>query len=79
MKNVYQRDIGVVLKRAKYFITCKGKYYDKIYKFNENFIETNLVYQERSQLPKYDFEQLSIFDNLLPTKEDKVKCLTGSL
>lgn len=71
--------LGVVLKRAKYFITCKGKYYDKIYKFNENFIETNLVYQERSQLPKYDFEQLSIFDNLLPTKEDKVKCLTGSL
>ena len=73
------KKLGVVLKRAKYFITCKGKYYDKIYKFNSSFIETNLIYQERNFLPKPEFKQLSIFDNLQPTKEDKVKCLTGSL
>lgn len=73
------KKLGVTLKRAQYFITCKGKYYDKVYKFNENFIERNLIYQERSTLPLPQFQQLSIFDNLLPTKEDKIKCLTGSL
>ncbi len=73
------KKLGVSVKRAQYFITCKGKYYDKVYKFNENFIERNLIYQERSTLPFPQFQQLSIFDNLLPTKEDKIKCLTGSL
>ncbi len=71
--------LGVSLKRAQYFITCRGKYFDKVYKFNQNFIETNLIYQERNKLQKNEFEQLSLFDNLLPTKEDKVKCLTGNL
>lgn len=71
--------LGVVLKRAKYFITCKGKYYDRVYKFNQNFIETNLIYQERNALPLKQYQQLSLFDNLQPTKEDKIKCLTGSL
>lgn len=71
--------LGVVLKRAKYFITCKGKYFDKVYKFNPNFIETNLIYQERISLPKPEFQQISIFEHLQPTKEDKIKCLTGSL
>ena len=73
------KKLGVVLKRAKYFITCKGKYFDKVYKFNRSFIETNLIYQERNYLPIPQFKQLSIFDNLQPTKEDKIKCLTGSL
>ncbi len=73
------KKLGIVLKRAKYFITCKGKYFDKIYKFNQDFIETNLIYQERNALPNPEFKQLSIFDKLEPTKEDKIKCLTGSL
>ena len=73
------KKLGVVLKRAKYFITCKGKYFDKVYKFNQNFIETNLITQERNASPLPQFQQLSLFDNLLPTKEDKIKCLTGSL
>lgn len=73
------KKLGVVLKRAQYFITCKGKYFDAVYKFNQNFIETNLICQERTLLPKPKFQQLSIFDDLPPTKEDKIKCLTGSL
>lgn len=73
------KKLGIVLKRAKYFITCKGKYFDKIYKCNPNFIETNLIYQERTGLPLPQFKQLSIFDRLPPTKEDKIKCLTGNL
>ena len=92
------KKLGVVLKRAKYFITCKGKYFDKVYKFNQNFIETNLVYQEKvDNNRKLNYEQLSLFNNnlnsysnmtnektllfnkLQPTKEDKIKCLTGNL
>lgn len=73
------KKLGVTLKRAKYFITCKGKYFDKVCKFNPNFIETNLIYQERSGLPLPHFKQLSLFDTLQPTKEDKIKCLTGSI
>ena len=73
------KKLGVVLKRAKYFITCKGKYFDKVYKFNQSFIENNLTYQERAYLPQTNFKQLSLFENLQPTKEDKIKCLTGSL
>lgn len=73
------KKLGVVLKRAKYFITCKGKYFNTIYKFNQNFIETNLIYQERLDIPQPKLQQLSLFDKLQPTKEDKIKCLTGSL
>lgn len=73
------KKLGVTLKRAKYFITCKGKYFAHAYRFNHNFIETNLIYQERTGLPMPTFKQLSFFDNLLPTKEDTIKCLTGSL
>lgn len=73
------KKLGIILKRAKYFITCKGKYYDKVYKFNQNFIETNLIVQERMELPQPQFQQLSIFEHLQPTKEDQIKCLTGNL
>ena len=50
-----------------------GKYFNQAYKFNKNFIETNLLYEERNTIPQKKFEQLSIFDKLLPTKEDKIK------
>lgn len=73
------KKLNVVLKRAKYFITCQGKYYDQFFKFNDSFIKTNLLYQERADLPLPKFEQLSLFEKLIPTKEDQLKCLTGSL
>ena len=73
------KHLGVVLKRAKYFITCKGKYYTDVYKFNPSFIETNLLYLERQSIAMPGYKQLSLFDKLQPTKEDKIKCLTGNL
>lgn len=73
------KGLGVILKRAQFFITCKGKYYDKVYKLNPSFIETNLLSQERLTVSTQNFRQLSLFDNLLPTREDKIKCLTGNL
>ena len=82
------KKLGIVLKRARYFITCNGKYYDPIKHFNENFIAQNLLFLERTPTSSLNYVQTSLFDNisnadkfifdaLLPTKEDKQKCLTG--
>lgn len=82
------KKLGIVLKRARYFITCNGKYYDPIKHFNENFIAQNLLFLERTSTSSLNYVQTSLFDNisnadkfifdaLLPTKEDKQKCLTG--
>ncbi len=84
------RKLGIVLKRARYFITCNGKYYDPIKHFNENFIAQNLLFLERTSTSSLNYVQTSLFDNisnadnfifdaLSPTKEDKQKCLTGIL
>ena len=40
------KNMGVVLKRAKYFITCNGNYFVNKSYFNKNFIEANLVLEE---------------------------------
>lgn len=72
------KKLGVVMKRAQYFITCKGKYLNKISNFRTSFIMTNLLYHERQTISP-TFEQLSLFQHSLPTKENKIKCLTGSL
>ena len=71
------KKLGIVLKRARYFITCDGKYFDQIKTFNQNFISENLLFLERVSLGSNDYIQTSIFDTMLPTKEDKQKCLTG--
>lgn len=84
------KKLGIVLKRARYFITCNGKYYDPIKHFNENFIAQNLLFLERTSTSSLNYVQTSLFDNisnadnfifdaLSPTKEDKQKCLTGIL
>lgn len=84
------KKLGIVLKRARYFITCNGKYYDPIKHFNENFIAQNLLFLERTSTSFLNYVQTSLFDNisnadnfifdaLSPTKEDNQKCLTGVL
>lgn len=60
-------------------LLVNGKYLDPISHYRQNFIMENLVFQERLMEPKQAQEQLSLFDNLNPSKEDKIKCLTGSL
>ena len=62
------KKIGVVLKRAVYFITCKGKmmYHTRM---EEGYITRNLMYQERpmqmllSDGTVQTYEQLSLFDD----------------
>ena len=55
------KKMGVVLKRAKYFITCGGKYCMDARLFKKEFIEKNLVLEEF--IPeKKEFEQLRLFN-----------------
>ena len=54
------KKMGIVLKRAKYFITCDGKYFTNFEYFNENFIESNLILEDK-QLIENKNEQLSLF------------------
>ena len=74
------KGLGIVLKRAIYFITCSGKYFNHCSFLNSAFIETNLLYQERRILPVFqETKQLSLFDTFNPTKGDVIKCISGNL
>ncbi len=55
------KKLGVVLKRARFFITCKGKYIDRL-EASESFVRTNLL-AGRGRLPILDtgYTQLSLF------------------
>ena len=62
------RKIGVVLKRAQYFITCNGKYYGDV-DFDEPLIRTKLSPKEDLNILESQGDQLSFFDkpSLLPS------------
>lgn len=78
------KKLGVVLKRAVYFITCNGKMMPGA-KFSQSFIYQNLTADVRlkpGELPLGPApQQLSLFDNpaLLPGREERMACLTGQL
>lgn len=55
------RKLGVVMKRAQYFITCKGKLLDGISQRQDSILR-NLIAAERAALPGAELEQLSLFD-----------------
>ncbi len=54
------RKLGVVMKRAQYFITCKGKLLDGISQRQDSILR-NLITAERAALPGAELEQLSLF------------------
>lgn len=55
--------MGVVLKRARYFITCRGKYIDQM-RIDQTFIMQNLL-ADRSRLPVMNsgYVQLSLLNS----------------
>jgi predicted DNA-binding helix-hairpin-helix protein len=77
------KKLGATLKRARFFITCKGKYIDRL-DMNELFIRQNLL-AERSRLPGADggYRQISLLEYqpalMLPTPEVAYASLTGEL
>lgn len=71
--------IGVVLKRAQYFITCNGKAMEGL-KFSHMSILRALMGQERAQAYFADSsEQLSLFAPPAISREEVVGCLTGQI
>jgi len=54
------KNMGVVLKRAKYFITCNGKYFINNELFKKEFIESNLILEDKV-LQTTNTNQLSLF------------------
>ena len=81
------KKMGVVLKRAMYFITCQGRVYMP-FRMDERFITTNLL-GLKERLPENvvrsgdTFRQLNLFDDYhlqMPVEqEDKWQVLTGQL
>lgn len=74
------KKIGAVLKRARYFITCQGKYYGES-RFNEDVIKNKLLTNSSDRLRLPQGEQLSLFSlypKLLPLPEFLSK-ITGEL
>ncbi len=74
------KKIGVVLKRAQYFITCRGKLPDAARLRSDNMIRAVLSDKAAQMIGTTQGEQLSLFHNPnLLTREDVMKCLTGEL
>ena len=55
------KNMGIVIKRAKYFITCSGKYFTDSSFFTKNFIEANLVLEDKIKTIS-NRKQLSLFN-----------------
>lgn len=80
------KKMGVVLKRALYFITCSGRMMYPV-KLDQDYITNHIVGDEkrnRWELEHHDsYRQLSLFDDMhmtaMPTREDQYTVVTGSL
>ena len=80
------KKMGVVLKRARYFITCKGRMMEGA-RLDQDYITSCLVGDERRKAwdieNRDSFRQLNLFDDMhleMPvTSEDHYASVTGSL
>ena len=78
------KKLGVVLKRAQYFITCSGKIADGL-KITQDAVLRSLMSEKalgmyHNNLPiQSELEQLSLFEQPSFTQEDIQKCLTGQI
>lgn len=68
--------LGVVLKRARFFLTCKGKSLSPLHTDDPLVIAGAIGEGRVFQQGLSGGEQLSLF---APQKEDQVKCLTGQI
>lgn len=80
------KKLGIVLKRAQYFITCKGRYYGSV-DLDEIKIKQVLTPKVNLNIVDKNFEQISFFTNTTDTTnvsklsllEDKNSSVTGEL
>jgi putative DNA modification/repair radical SAM protein len=73
------KKLGVVLKRAQYFLTCKGKALEGL-RVSESSILRGLISESGlKNVLQPEYEQLSFFDESAVTKESVMQCLTGQM
>lgn len=78
------KKLGVVLKRAKHFITCSGKSMDDLKNSTDAVLQA-LMSKKALRMYYEDFpvqqaaEQLSLFDEPLYLREEVQKCLSGQM
>ncbi len=70
------KKLGIVLKRARFFITCNGKHASLLRTDNPAVIAGAICERGYSERELAAPEQMSLF---APTGEDKVKCLSGQI
>lgn len=71
------KKMGIVLKRAQYFITCKGKILDGLKITSDEVIRAQM--SDQYKLPSPYPEQLSLFSEPFIRREDVQQCLTGQI
>ncbi|MFZ5986964.1 MAG: putative DNA modification/repair radical SAM protein [Bacillota bacterium] len=71
------KKLGIVLKRARFFITCKGKYFSEI-GMSQPLIKQALTDEYKVTGIKTEWEQISLF-SLMPSIEDNIMSITGEL
>lgn len=76
------KKIGVVLKRAMYFITCAGKTMETM-KLDQDYITSRIIGEERRQVweieNKDSYRQLSLFDDMKLTMAPTTMDLRGAI
>lgn len=80
------KKLGVVLRRARFFITCSGRMMDHV-SMDQDFITRSLIGEEKQKTwqieHKDSYRQLNLFDDMnvqaSPTAEDRISAATGAL
>ena len=80
------KKFGVVLKRAMYFLTCRGRMMMPV-RMEENFITSQLIGEEKRRSWELEhqasFRQLSLFDDMKlsaePSRDDVKKAAFGEI
>ncbi|MGL4774252.1 MAG: putative DNA modification/repair radical SAM protein [Clostridium sp.] len=78
---MHLKKIGVVLKRAQYFITCMGKYYGDV-SFDKDKIENRLSNSDVVTVNSLTTEQLSFFtstETQIALPKSKIPIITGQI
>lgn len=73
------KKIGVVLKRAQYFILCKGKTMEGLKVTHHNVMQALISERISTSIPSLAPQQLALFEEPPISREDVIQCLTGQI
>lgn len=73
------KKLGVVMKRAQYFILCGGRGMEGLKTSHEGILRGLLSDRSMQLMKGSNGEQLSLFDDTSVTRGDIIKCLTGQI